>query len=66
MVKSAIRPLLLLATVIAGGCAPPLSLVDRPCPCGTGFTCCAASNVCVRDGDACGGPATNAPMAYVL
>jgi hypothetical protein len=67
MAKSAMRPLLLLlAYVVAGGCAPPLGLDNRPCPCGSGFTCCESSNVCIRAGDSCGGGAVpNAPMAWV-
>jgi hypothetical protein len=60
------RPLLLLlAYVIAGGCAPPLSPENRPCPCGSGFTCCESSNVCIRTGDFCGGDATlDTPRAW--
>jgi len=56
MAKSVMRPLLLLlAYVVAGGCAPPLPTENLPCPCGSGFTCCESSKVCIRPGDSCGG-----------
>lgn len=35
------------------GCAKPVALERRACPCGTGWRCCAAENVCVREEERC-------------
>jgi hypothetical protein len=41
----------LLALASACGTAP--SAPPQPCPCATGWTCCAGGNVCVAEGEAC-------------
>ena len=40
--------------LLAARCASPLSLEDRPCPCATGFSCCEATQLCLRPGATCG------------
>lgn len=33
----------------AAACIEPWSIRERPCPCGSGWTCCESSNLCVQD-----------------
>lgn len=42
-----------LLAVLWAGCAKPVSLEGRACPCGPGWQCCVAENVCVREGERC-------------
>lgn len=55
------------SAVVAQGCADPVSVADRPCPCADEWTCCADKNVCVAPGETCevagSGPDTMAPDA---
>jgi hypothetical protein len=39
--------------LLAVGCNTQLKPDNRPCPCATGWTCCANMNVCVRGGTSC-------------
>src|SRR5439155_470153 len=55
------------AALLLVSCTTSLSQDDRPCPCVSGWTCCAGSNLCAREARIC--PAvvdTEAPPAPVL
>ncbi len=55
------------SAVVAQGCADPVSVADRPCPCVDGWTCCAGKKVCIAPGETCevagSGPDTVVPDA---
>jgi hypothetical protein len=50
-----------LALLALAACTSPLSLENLPCPCASGWQCCAGDNVCVKEGEAC--PAPSVDMA---
>src|SRR6516165_4366398 len=39
--------------MIAPSCADDVSLSDRPCPCASGWICCAGRNTCIPDTQFC-------------
>ncbi len=43
----------------APACGASVALENRPCPCASGWTCCAQENVCVAPGTACPALATS-------
>lgn len=43
----------LIALAGAPACGASVAVENRPCPCASGFTCCAEENVCVADGTSC-------------
>lgn len=51
----------LVAAVVAlaamPACGASVALDNRPCPCASGWTCCASRNVCVGPGASCPAPA---------
>ncbi len=54
--------LLILASTVmafagAPACGASVALENRPCPCASGWTCCAEQNVCVAPGTVCPAPA---------
>ena len=51
----AVATALLVPLTWVGCGGESIELVDRPCPCVSGYTCCAASNTCVASGETCGG-----------
>lgn len=51
MKRNAVRSVSLLSALVTAclmACFEPLSLEGRPCPCATGYTCCASLGVCTK------------------
>ncbi|MCC6749074.1 MAG: hypothetical protein IT371_15545 [Deltaproteobacteria bacterium] len=42
-----------LSAALLGSCVPELALEGAPCPCGSGYQCCATTGRCVAEGDSC-------------
>lgn len=42
--------------LLLGACVSPVSLDERACPCGDGWSCCEATQVCVREALSCPAP----------
>ena len=53
MMNRAFLGLSFLGLAAAAACGDTVSLEDRPCPCASGWTCCAEQNVCVAPGVVC-------------
>ena len=51
--KASERASTLLLAGLLGACASPWPLVDLPCPCAAGWTCCEPTGRCVEDPGAC-------------
>ena len=47
---------LALASAALPACGASVALENRPCPCASGWTCCAEQNVCVAPGTVCPAP----------
>jgi alpha-tubulin suppressor-like RCC1 family protein len=47
--------------ILVVGCEDLLSEQGHPCPCSTGWTCCASENVCVPAGTTCPGAESTVP-----
>lgn len=49
------KRLMILGLLVASGCFRPVPTDNTPCPCGTGFECCAATQMCAATGTCEGG-----------
>jgi hypothetical protein len=57
-VSAASRIMLAVFALALGACIPGVPLDNRPCPCATGWVCCATSNVCAENESSCPGAQT--------
>lgn len=57
---------LAMGSVALSGCVAPVEESGRPCPCSTGWRCCAGEGVCVREGASCRAPFPTNPRFEAL